>query len=216
MSSTEKKKKEGEDGSSVLYLCASKVDRICGWKKRGKSLLLCLPLTQPKERGGLNEWALMLRDPDTWAHTGSLFVAHACLGLPVFCGPMTMNLGSLSQVFSLDQMSLCRLSSHGFCRGTGRGIRDLSDYIHLMCTDTHIKNAHTYVHSVHGGFTAQNEWGYCVTHQNYSQPSHYRHMSGHKGPIHLKKNENHLKHIKTCLNQLDPETALHSHINTSH
>lgn len=142
-----KKKKEGEDGSSVLYLCASKVDRICGWKKRGKSLLLCLPLTEPKERGGLNEWALMLRDPDTWAHTGSLFVAHACLGLPVFCGPMTMNLGSLSQVFSLDQMSLCRLSSHGFCRGTDRGIRDLSDYIHLMCTDTHIKNApiHTYI-----------------------------------------------------------------------
>ena len=25
-----------------------------------------------------------------------------------------MNLGNLSQVFSLDQMSLCRLSSHGF------------------------------------------------------------------------------------------------------
>lgn len=35
-------------------------------------------------------------------------------GLPVFCGPTTMNLGSLSQVFSLDQISLCRLSSHGF------------------------------------------------------------------------------------------------------
>lgn len=34
--------------------------------------------------------------------------------LPVFWGPTTMNLGSLSQVFSLDQMSLCRLSSHGF------------------------------------------------------------------------------------------------------
>lgn len=30
-----------------------------------------------------------------------------------------MNLGNLSQVFSLDQMSLCRLSSHGFYRITG-------------------------------------------------------------------------------------------------
>lgn len=38
--------------------------------------------------------------------------------LPVFWGPTTMNLGSLSQVFSLDQMSLCRLSSHGFWRTT--------------------------------------------------------------------------------------------------
>lgn len=31
-----------------------------------------------------------------------------------------MNLGNLSQVFSLDQMSLCRLSSHGFYRRTGK------------------------------------------------------------------------------------------------
>lgn len=41
-------------------------------------------------------------------------------------------------------------------------------------------------------------------------------MSGHKGLIHLKINENHLKHTKTCLNKLDPETELHSHIDTSH
>lgn len=30
--------------------------------------------------------------------------------VPVFCGPMMRNLGSWSQVFSLDQMSLCLLS----------------------------------------------------------------------------------------------------------
>ena len=41
-------------------------------------------------------------------------------------------------------------------------------------------------------------------------------MSGHKGLIHLKINENHLKHTKTCLNQLDPETEFHSHLDTSH
>lgn len=35
--------------------------------------------------------------------------------LPVFWGPTTINLGSLSHVFSLDQISLCLLSSQGFC-----------------------------------------------------------------------------------------------------
>lgn len=63
-----------------------------------------------------------VENPDTWAHRGSLFFfarAHwSVCNLPVFCGPMTMNLGNLSQVFSFDQMSLCRLSSHGFYRGT--------------------------------------------------------------------------------------------------
>lgn len=31
-------------------------------------------------------------------------------GSPVFCGPITRNFGSRSQVFSLDQISLCLLS----------------------------------------------------------------------------------------------------------
>lgn len=95
-----------------------------GWKKGCKSLFLCLPLTGPKEQGGLSEWALMLRI-QTPGHTGAHFCtlffacAHCSVcNLPVFCGPMTMNLGNLSQVFSFDQMSLCRLSSHGFYKGT--------------------------------------------------------------------------------------------------
>lgn len=97
-------------------------------EKGGKSLLLCLPLTGPKERGGLSEWALMLRI-ETPGHKEGVFLLHVHIGvfvcnLPVFCGPMTMNLGNLSQVFSLDQMSLCRLSSHGFYGGTDK-IRDL-------------------------------------------------------------------------------------------
>lgn len=33
---------------------------------------------------------------------------------PVFWGPTTKNFGNRSQVFSLDQISLCRLSSQGF------------------------------------------------------------------------------------------------------
>lgn len=41
---------------------------------------------------------------------------HSWLFLPVFCGPITRNFGKWSQVFSLDQMSLCLLSSHGFCK----------------------------------------------------------------------------------------------------
>lgn len=36
--------------------------------------------------------------------------------LPVFWGPITRNLGRWSHVLSLDQISLCRLSSHGFWR----------------------------------------------------------------------------------------------------
>lgn len=36
--------------------------------------------------------------------------------VPVFWGPMTRNFGKWSHVFSLDQMSLCRLSSQGFCK----------------------------------------------------------------------------------------------------
>lgn len=36
--------------------------------------------------------------------------------LPVFWGPITRNLGRWSQVLSLGQISLCRLSSHGFWR----------------------------------------------------------------------------------------------------
>lgn len=90
-------------------------------KKEVGSLLFCLPLTGPKERGGLSEWALMLRiqtPVHTEARSFCCVRTYVCVcKIPVFCGPMTMNLGNLSQVFSLDQMSLCRLSSHGFYKG---------------------------------------------------------------------------------------------------
>lgn len=68
---------------------------------------------------------------------------------PVFCGPMTMNLGNRSHVFSLDQMSLCRLSSHGFYRDADK-IRDYMNYGCIM----HAK-ANIFVPQV--GFTTPNE-----------------------------------------------------------
>lgn len=76
---------------------------------------------------------------DTWAHRGRLFLACArqsvfVCSLPVFCGPITKNLGSLSQVFSLDQMSLCRLSSHGFYRRTDKRIGATFNAHKNVCT----------------------------------------------------------------------------------
>lgn len=80
--------------------------------------------------------------PDTWAHRSSLFVVCACLivgffsaSLPVFCGPITMNFGNLSQVFSLDQMSLCRLSSHGFYITEKKGL-EVKAIMHILYTET--------------------------------------------------------------------------------
>lgn len=61
--------------------------------------------------------------------------------LPVFCGPTTRNLGNLSQVFSLDQMSLCRLSSHGFCKDVEKEGLEVKEVVYIQ-TKSKLRNVH--------------------------------------------------------------------------
>lgn len=129
--------------------------------------------------------------------------------LPVFCGPMTMNLGNLSQVFSLDQMSLCRLSSHGFYGGTDK-IRDL-----YACCIMHTKT-YMLIHPV--GFR-MNEWHYsyssCILKLFPTQQHKY--IGLNKGAAYVFKKKKHskksLKNRKTNLNSFRPSLSTTKFIN---
>ncbi len=127
-------------------------------EERTKSLLLCLPLTGPKERGGIKWMGSDVENPDTWAHRGNhMWVSVFVCSSPVFCGPTTMNLGNLSQVFSLDQMSLCRLSSHGFCRGTDKEL-EIKVIIYMQGLQKHTRS---YMQRIEDLLHKMNKWGYC-------------------------------------------------------